>query len=160
MKKNETNTLDRLFTLGKQIIAESDIDRVLAMAMDHLIEISGAERGMIVLFDKDDKDLFQTARNLDKNDIENPKFEISHTIINQVKSSGKPTCFRNAHADRSLRKSDSIARLKILSIICLPLIVRDNVFGVVYLDNRTVEGIFEPEIYTFAQQFSWMKSVK
>jgi len=134
--------INKLLQIGKQLLAETDISHVLTLAIDGIIEITGAERGMIILFDEN-KILFETARNLDKKDINKPKFEISRTIINEVKTSRKPVCLRNALDDPVYRKSDSVDRLKILSVICLPLKLEDKIFGVVYLDNRSVLGVFD-----------------
>jgi len=150
----ETETFQNLVTLAKELLVENDLHRLLGLAMDRAIELSGAERGMIILFDKDGEVLFEAARNLKKEDIDLPEFEVSHTIINKVKTEGTPTCLRNALEDPNLSLSKSTARLKILSVICLPLRYNDRVFGVVYLDNRTLLGIFKAEICTFMQEFA------
>lgn len=143
------------FEIGKRLLAESKVDKLLTVAMDIAIEISGAERGMIILFDADGQILFDTARNLKKEDIAHPEFEISRTIIDKVKAEKKSVCLRNALADPAYRKCQSVARLKILSVICLPLRKNETIFGVLYLDNRTVRGVFEPETFTFfADQFA------
>ena len=144
----------RLLGLSKRLLAELDVDAVLGIAIDHAIEFSGAERGLIILFDQQGGALFETARKLRKEDIEHPEFEVSHTIINRVRSDGSPACFRNALEDAILRKSSSVARLKILSVICLPLSFEGKVFGVLYLDNRTLLGIFKAEVYAFMQEFA------
>lgn len=137
----------KLIELGKELLADLEFDRILKLAMDRLIEISGAERGLIILFDDKKEILFQTARNLNKEDIEKPKFEVSQIIITKVKTEGTAAYFKNAYEDPQLSKSDSVARLKILSVICLPLKKDEDIFGVIYLDNRTVRGVFkEPTI--------------
>ena len=146
--------LQQLLTIGKEILAELDLDRVLIAAMDHLIEISGAERGIIVLFDAQSEPLFQTARRLEKKDIEHPKFEISRTIIEKVKTESKPIYLPNAMEDAALQKSKSVDLLRILSVICLPLVQDEQTFGVIYLDNRTVQGAFKPDIFAFVQSFT------
>src|ERR1700710_1354486 len=45
--------LERLLELGKSVLAESDLDGVLTAAIDGVIELCGAERGLILLFDPD-----------------------------------------------------------------------------------------------------------
>ncbi len=153
---NTTNQtqLEQLLTIGKEVLAEVEVDRVLEKSMDHLVETSGAERGIIILFNNAGDSHYQTARNIDKQDIDNPKFEISQTIIEQVKSKGKPVYLKNALEEKSLNKSDSVKRLKILSVICLPLIFNENVFGVIYLDNRSVLGRFSIETSEFIKSFA------
>jgi Nif-specific regulatory protein len=123
--------------------------------MDMAIEISGAERGWVILFEGDSTEIkFQTARNLQKKDIEHPEFEISHTIINKVKNDTKPVCMQNALDDNALIKSKSIEKLKVLSVICIPLLQDKRVFGVVYLDNRKISGIFNPDMFNFIHEFA------
>ena len=92
----------------------------MVILFDKLIELSGAERGFIVLFDEKGKSIFQTARHLEKSDIERPEFEISRTIIRKTQSGKKPIFLHNAMEDPSLNKSKSVSALKILSVICLP----------------------------------------
>ena len=143
-----------LFEMGKSLLAITETDQLLTVAMDNLIEISGAERGMIILFGEEGDIQFETARNIKKKDIDKPGFEISRTLIDRVKSEGAALCLRNALDDPTLQMSKSVERLKILSVICLPLVTQEKVFGVIYLDNRTVRGVFKPEINTFVQEFA------
>jgi transcriptional regulator with GAF, ATPase, and Fis domain len=140
MSESNTFPIQQLLTIGKRVLAEPDVDRVLATSMDHLIEISGAERGIIILFSEAGESHFQTARNLEKKDIDRPEFEISRTIIKKVKSEGKLVYLRNALKEKALQKSKSVSRLKILSVICLPFKHEEKVFGVVYLDKNAIIG--------------------
>ena len=144
----------KLFDIGRRLLTETEVDRLLTTAMDEAIEISCAERGMIILFDNSGGIQFQTARNLDKEDIENPEFEISRTIIQQVKTKKLPICLKNALEDTNFKKSKSVEQLQILSVICLPLVYETDLFGVVYLDNRKFAGIFKPETFNFVQEFT------
>ncbi len=150
---DESAMLRHLLEIGKLLLTESDVNRLLAVAMDQVVEISGAERGMIILFDDEGEILFETARNLRKEDIDHPEFEISRTIINKVKTQRKQICLRNALEDPDLQ-SKSATRLKILSVICLPMMHNQEVFGVIYLENRTVKGVFKRETFTFVEMFA------
>ena len=90
----------QLFEFGRRLLTEKNINKLLAVAMDMAIKISGAERGWVILFNEEDQDImFQTARNLQKKDIEKPEFEISRSIIDKVKSDGVPVCLQNALDD-------------------------------------------------------------
>ena len=154
MEITDSNRLQQLLNIGKKVLAEPDIDHVLESSMDHLIEISGAERGIILLFNNHGDRHFQTARNLDKEDIENPKFEISNTIIDNVKLTGEQIFLENALREKYLDKSKSVLRLKILSVICIPLMHQEKVFGIIYLDNRTIQGRFSSEINQIISSFA------
>jgi Nif-specific regulatory protein len=145
----------QLFEFSTRLSGEKDMNRVLILAMDMAIELSGAERGLVILFNEKDQEIkFQTARNLAKKDIEKPEFEISHTIIDKVKSDGEPVCLQNALETTELEQSKSVALLKVLSVICIPLIHDSCTFGVVYLDNRKVSGVFKQDTYGFIKEFA------
>jgi Nif-specific regulatory protein len=145
----------QLFEFGTRLAGEKDVNKILAMAMDMALELAGAERGLVILFRKEDREVqFQTARRLEKKDIDNPEFEISHTIINRVKNSGEPVCLQNALETSGLKQSKSVALLKVLSVICVPLMHEDRIFGVVYLDNRKVSGIFTQDTFGFIKEFA------
>ncbi len=144
----------QMFQIGKDLIAEPDIDKLLNLAVDQVIEISGAERGMIILFDQTKEILFEAARKINKQDIEKPKFEISRTIIGNVQVTGKPICLKNAYEDPNLKTSKSVVRLKILSVICCPLMYMKKIFGVLYLDNRSLAGVFKPDKILFVKEFA------
>lgn len=146
--------LDKLLSIGRQLLAKQDIDQVLSTAIDGAIAITGAERGLILLFDQDGRMRFQTARKLSRQDLQQPKYEISRTIIQKVRRERQPIYLKNARKHPDFCASESVVHRKILSVICLPLCHEDHVFGAVYLDNRTVRGAFTPEHFSFAQQFA------
>ena len=144
--------LQKLLIVAKQLLTESTVDDLLSLAIDKTIELSNAERGMIILFGEKEEKLFQVARNLKKEDIKNPKFEVSRTIIKSVEKLKEPIYLENALEDPSLNKSDSVKRLRILSVICLPLLYDDQIFGVIYLDNRSIQGVFQQSTFDFVKE--------
>ena len=149
---NEFALYQQILTLGKRLLAEREVKILLTIAMDAIIDIYGAERGMIILFGNNGEIIFQNARNLKNKDIEHPVFEVSRTIIEKVKTTGDPVCLRNALDDPSLQSSKSVESLKILSVICLPLTSGNEIFGVVYLDNRKVRGVFKDDTCSFVRE--------
>ncbi|HEV7784084.1 MAG TPA: sigma 54-interacting transcriptional regulator, partial [Thermoanaerobaculia bacterium] len=149
--------LERLLELGKRVLAESDLDRVLTAALDGVIELCGAERGMILLFDTEGPEgevVVETARNLAREDIERPEFEVSRGILRRVRSSGERFWHPNVLDDPALGSRESVLRLLILSVICHPIRHGGQLLGVVYLDNRSVEGLFSEETAGLVASFS------
>jgi transcriptional regulator with GAF, ATPase, and Fis domain len=142
-----------LFEIGKSLFAETDISKLLPLAMDKVIEQAHAERGMIVVYGKADEILVETARHFDKKDLAHPDFEISRTIIQQVRASGRPVVVQNALDDPQYHRSESIARLRLLSVACAPLRVGNEIFGVVYIDNRDLTAVFDDETGKLLNEF-------
>jgi len=127
---------ERVLNIARMVLSELDVDRVLIAALDGLIDLCGAERGMILLFDPAGELLFEKARNLERQDLEHPEFQVSRTLIHQVRSGGKAFFDPYLPEHPTGRWSDSVYRLQLMAVICLPLIHGETVFGVVYLDTR------------------------
>jgi Nif-specific regulatory protein len=148
---------NRLLEIGKRVLAESDVRRVLTVALDGVIELCGAERGMIVLFGPGGEALFEEARGLGRQDLEGPELEVSRTILEKVRTEGTAFWSQNVLADPGLGARRSVLRLQILSVICLPIRQGGDggaVLGLVYLDNRRMAGIFTAETLEVVESFA------
>ena len=145
---------DRVLDIAKVVLGELDVDRVLTSALDGLIDLCGAERGMVLLFDRDGALLFERARNLERQDVENPEFQVSRTIIGRVRAQGKPFFDPDLPAQPLGSYGDSVFRLGLMAVLCLPLVHDGAVFGVVYLDTKSRKRSFTPETLALAATFS------
>ena len=148
-----------LFEIGKALIAESDIERLLPQAMDQIIAQARAERGLIAVYGSDGDIQFYAARHLDKKDLDRPDFEVSRSIIQKVRASGAPVVLQNALADPQFEQSESVTRLRLLSVACAPLVVKDEIFGVIYIDNRDLAAVFDENTGNLLNEFSALISV-
>ncbi|HEV7671442.1 MAG TPA: sigma-54-dependent Fis family transcriptional regulator [Thermoanaerobaculia bacterium] len=146
--------LERLLEIGKQVLAERDLDSVLSRALDGLIELCGAERGMIVLEGDGGETRFEAARHLDRQDIERPEFEVSRTVLDKVRAEGVGFWSPNVLEDPSVGSRQSVLRLRILSVICLPIRRQEERLGLIYLDNRKATGVFTPETARLVESFA------
>jgi len=143
-----------LFEICKALFGESEVERLLPLAIDKVIAETQAERGMIIVYGEDDELIFQAARHLSQKDIARPEFEISKTIIASVRASGQPVVIKNALDAPQFTSSMSIPRLRLLSVACAPLCSQGRVFGVIYLDNRQLAGTFEEATGKLLAQFA------
>lgn len=148
-----------LFEIGKALCAETDISKLLPLAMDQVIVQTGAERGMIMVYGANGELLFETARQLEKKDIENPEFEVSRTIMQQVRESGKYKVVKNALAEEELKGIASVVRLGLLSVVCAPLRDANEVFGIIYSDHRQQKARFDDTIGKLLSEFAELISV-
>ena len=121
-----------------------DTDSVLNQVMDTVIQLTGAERGYIMLTNKISGGLeFRIARGIDREQLVRDDFIVSNTIINQVFASGEPVLTDNARSDPRYQSLESIVGYQLRSILCVPLIVRGESIGVVYCDNRALSALFK-----------------
>jgi adenylate cyclase len=131
-----------LYEIGRKLNSSLELSAVLELVMDSLVEVTGAERGFIMLL-SDDGDLeVKVARNLDRRTLEADSFQISRGIAQQVAASGRPEVITDALSDTAYQKFASVATFQLRSILCAPLRVRGRPLGVVYVDNRLRSGLF------------------
>ncbi|MFC1960119.1 GAF domain-containing protein, partial [Chloroflexota bacterium] len=153
----ELNRLHALTDTFALVNSSMALDDVLNRVMDTVIQLTGAERGYIVLLEEETNDLVvRVARNLDQESIERGSFIVSRTVVTSVAETGQPIVTTNAQEDPRYSNQDSVVSYALRSILCVPLKVKDIVTGVVYADNRFLSGLFgESELellYAFANQ--------
>jgi sigma-B regulation protein RsbU (phosphoserine phosphatase) len=134
--------LSLLYRLSQTFNSTLDLDEVLDRVMDEVIAVTQAERGFVMLMDEGGDLVFHTARGMDQDTIEEPGFQISRGIVNQVAREGQPMLTSDAQSDSQLSLRASVIHLGLRSVLCVPLQVKGNTIGVIYVDNRLQAGIF------------------
>ncbi len=132
-----------------------DTSDVLYQVIDKVVELTGAERGYIVLKNEQSGEWeFRVARGLDREELVAEEFIISNTIIDRVASTGEPVLTHNALSDPRYQGQESIVGFALRSILAVPLTVREEVIGVVYCDNRIRAGLFKDHELNLLKAFA------
>ncbi|HYN21246.1 MAG TPA: sigma 54-interacting transcriptional regulator, partial [Thermoanaerobaculia bacterium] len=143
-----------LYEVGKVINSTLDLQEVLARTMDLVLERLGAERGMIVLSDRLTRELeVAVARNLGKGDAAEGK-KLSESVVRRVLETKEPILSVDALTDVRFAGSESIVARHILSILCVPLAIRDRMAGAIYVDHRESRHLFGPSDLEFLVAFA------
>lgn len=138
----EREQMRALQDIGAALNSSLDPAEVLNVVMDSMIQITGAERGFLMLIDDDTGDLdVQAARNINRETISDST-EVSSTVMRTVFETGEPLVTTNAQEDARFSGQQSIINYNLRSILCVPLKLREDIIGVVYADNRIASGIF------------------
>lgn len=162
--QTELEQLRALANMSAQISTTLDIDTVLRDTMDIVIALTRAERGYLILVNAEEGTLeFRIIRE-DSNPLRpQPSHtgqvpQISQTILREAMTTRQPLLVDNAYKDERLQNNASIANFTLRSVLCVPLIFKDEVIGVVYVDNRLVAGVFSERekntLVTFANTAS------
>jgi len=160
-EQTELGQLRFLADTASMINTSLDVDTVLEQSIDVVIDLTGAERGYLILIDPDTKKLdFRVTRENElspkQGSSEDP--QISQTILREVLETGEPLLADNAYKDERLQSGMSIAQFALRSVLCVPLNYKDQRLGVVYVDNRLRSGVFEEReknlLMAFANQAS------
>ena len=142
MEINRSENLDALSDIIQTINSSLQLDEVLRIVMDTIIRLTHAERGFLML--RDAKGEFKTvvARNWEQESLTDRETALSRTVIQRVFSAELPVLTTNAQEDPRFGGQDSVIIHNLRSILCVPLKVKDQLTGVVYVDNRIRAGIF------------------
>jgi PAS domain S-box-containing protein len=156
-QSEEQQRLQAIQQVSRAVTSSLDQTKVLNLVMDTIIELTGAERGFLMLLEPDSDELvFRVARNMDRKTIQKYSFEISRSIVNRVAHEGEPIVTTDAQIDPRFSAQDSVVSYNLRSILCVPLKVRAELIGVIYADNRVVSGLFDDKdrdlLMAFANQ--------
>ena len=140
----EKEQLKALQEVGAVINSTLDLDQVLRLMMNTLLELTNAERAVLLLREDGNTQLTpKVVSGIDEETIENAaSFEISRTIVQNVSESGEPVVTMNAMSDPRFSAQESIISYNLRSILCVPLKIKEHLIGVIYADNRVATGIF------------------
>lgn len=138
---------EQLLRIMTVINSSLHLDEVLQNVMDQLIELTRAERGAMAFVDPASGDVsFPVARNMDRETLNDPKFEVSRTLIRKVAESGQGENLLSAMDDPRFAQNKSIIAKGLRSVLCVPLKTRNNeVLGVVWVDNKMQSALFKKE---------------
>jgi GAF domain-containing protein len=131
-----------------------DLNQILNDVMDTFVELTEAERGLIVLLDPETHEIqIQTIRGMDENAVNESTFVVSRTVVADVAQGGKTVITTNALEDDRYSAEESIIGYAPRSIICVPLKVKDTVIGVAYSDHRLRAELFGDQERKFLEAF-------
>ncbi len=137
--------LSLLYRLTQTFNSTLDLDEVLNRVMDEVIKAVHAERGFLMLLDEEEKLSFRVARGMDQKEIDEPQFEVSRSVIEQVVKDKKAILTSDAQMDERFSMRQSILVKGLRAILCVPLMVKEKITGVIYTDNRIQAGIFRDD---------------
>ncbi|WP_129346239.1 sigma 54-interacting transcriptional regulator [Sorangium cellulosum] len=136
----------KLLEINRRLSSTLDTQEVLRLAMDAAIELTGAERGFVILASPDGgargKLEVAIARNLDRERVGKSQLKFSHGVARRVVERGEAVLTVDALSDERFRRSASVHGLRLRSIVCAPIRAHGAVLGAVYLDNRFQRGKF------------------
>ncbi|MDD5529421.1 MAG: sigma 54-interacting transcriptional regulator [bacterium] len=146
--------LVRIYEIIQTVNSALNLDEILEKTIDIVIGMMNAERGLIVLVDKNTGELeVKTARNMDKQTIQDAT-SISTSIIRGVAGKGEPVFTKDALVDPDFKAKRSVVLNQIKSIMCVPLRIKNNIIGTVYIDTKNISDLFTGEDLNFLMAFA------
>lgn len=139
-----------LLKLSEQLAQVHEMGMLLPKIMALAIEVSGAERGILFLYE-DNHLVVKAKTSIDPNE-ERGEMAYSPVLLEQTLKEGKGQLIMDAQNELQNDQTVSLNRMK--SIITVPLMTTGKVLGAIYLDNRQVKGLFTEENFELLKAFS------
>ncbi len=152
--KRERNELETLYDIARILNSTLEFDKVLKLVMEQVIGFVNAERGFLALVNPVTSELdFTIALDKQGRTIDKSAYRNSRSTVNRVVQTREPVLTDDAQLDDALKDQESIMAYGIRSIMCAPLVVRNNCIGAVYVDSRVNANLFVPKHRELLQAF-------
>lgn len=133
--------LQLLIQLAERIGGVFERKQLLEQAIDACCEALNFERGMIVLKTQRGDPELPVTRNVQTD--ETGAYKISRTLINRALVHGERAIVNNPATDLVGNLTESMVRFPIQSALCVPILYRNEVLGVIYGDRITQATVYQ-----------------
>ncbi|MET0403667.1 MAG: sigma 54-interacting transcriptional regulator, partial [Cystobacter sp.] len=136
--------LRRLTAFSARLIGGTSRDALLENLLDEAIEVTRADKGFLILRENGELRM-KVARNLTRENLSDAEDSVSDSIIEKVVRTRQPLILSDALEDPEFKASRSVVNLRMLSVMCVPLVREEELFGVLYVGNDRLVNRFEPK---------------
>ena len=154
--EESTENLEKLVEFATQLMREENPDRLFEQLLQAVVDLTGAEKGFVIVLRNGEREL-AAAHNLV--DETSDMSRVSDTIIDQVIEHRRSIIVSDAMRDRKFGQSRSVVDLKLSSVMCVPLMFRNDLLGLLYLGNDAVTGLFTEKDLSLLQVWAAQASV-
>ena len=147
--------IEAIQDISKSKESETPLSKTLEIAANFALSLTGAERGIILLYDSNGELQPAFCGNISEQTFGMDEFDISRSAMEEAEKSGEMLIQESIQDQHKFKASQSIRALKLTAIICLPLksprivnmatqraknvhekSLQGTMFGVLYLDSR------------------------
>jgi signal transduction histidine kinase/CheY-like chemotaxis protein len=131
--------MDALTSAGNLLAANTDPGETLTSILSMAIDVIGAKLGSVMIKDPVNNDLFIGAScGLDAEVVQNTRMKIGSSISGYVAETGRPLIVEDIEKDPRFSRINR-EKYESKSLISVPLKYKDEIFGVINLNNK-VDG--------------------
>ena len=139
----ELASYKKLYEFSGKLMSSYELPALVDQLLDVMIQVSNADKGFLVLMESGEP-MVKAARNLRRETIADGVSQLSDSILAHVVKTRQPIIISDALNDEEFRNSLSVVNLKLTSVMCVPLLERGNMLGVIYVGNDSVAQLFKP----------------
>ncbi len=136
--RKKAETLARIYELNQMLGSDFSQEEIFRKVSEMVFRLTPADRFLVLLNDSDSGELSTVAA-----EFRNPgsaqagaQVTISKTVVDRVIAERVSVLSFDTGSDQRFVEAKSIAMLKISSVMCAPLLRKNDVLGVIYVDCR------------------------
>ena len=148
--------VQRLVAFSSELMRENSPESLFRKLLTAVVELTGAEKGFVIVFQDGERHL-AASHNVGEETLDLSR--VSDTIVDQVVQNRQSLIVSDAMSDRTFGRSRSVVDLKLSSVMCVPLLYRNDLLGVLYLGNDAVTGLFTPDDLAMLQVWATQASM-
>jgi transcriptional regulator with GAF, ATPase, and Fis domain len=133
------DALAQLVEFSATLMREEKPERLFKKLLESVVQLTRAEKGFVIVL-RDGERQLAASHNVGDETLDISR--VSDTIIDQVLAHRRAVIVSDAMADRKFGRARSVVDLKLSSVMCVPLLYRNDLLGVLYLGNDAVTGLF------------------
>ncbi len=148
----------KMVDFSRRLVGTDDLQGLLTGLLDAVIELTRADKGMIILLEGGQLQV-KAARNLRRENIEDAVRQVSDSIVARVVKSRQPLIVSDALNDEEFKNSASVINLKLCSVMVAPLVEKGSLFGLLYVGNDNLVNLFDESSLEILTVFSTQASL-
>ncbi|MDY0060674.1 MAG: sigma 54-interacting transcriptional regulator [Myxococcota bacterium] len=132
-----------LFEFSKRLMGRYSIPELLRELIDAVIEVTSAQKGFLLLMGEEGPQV-TVSRNAEGQDLDDAAGMLSDSIVQRVIRERRPLIISDALHDSEFNASLSVISLRVCSVMCVPLLDRGTLVGLIYVGHDNVVSLFTP----------------
>jgi signal transduction histidine kinase len=145
--------IERILSVTETLNSTRQLDRLLAQIVDSVLDLSDAEHGFVVLLDDSGEPTVRVARGM-FGEADHIEGRVSQTVVKRVLAGRRALLIKNALDELDLVAQPSVRSLSLRSIMCAPMSHQGELYGVIFVDNRSAVGSFTDEDLRLLEVFA------
>jgi pSer/pThr/pTyr-binding forkhead associated (FHA) protein len=127
--------MDLIYKVSNVLMQSLNMKEVMERILHYILELlKRIDRGVIILIDPDGGQTSEVI-SIIKSNKDDCKAAYSRTVVDRVIKERTPVSMLDTLEEKEINLSESIRSSGIRSIMCVPLISRSKVMGVIYVDS-------------------------
>lgn len=149
-----------LSAISETINTIYNIDELLPKILDTALKTVNAQRGFILISDPENPAELsvRVGHNIDSQAMATID-RFSRSVVDEALKSGSTVISYNVPEDARFSTAQSLAEQKIIAAACLPLRIKAQQIGAIYIDSAETRGKFRPEMEPFLNAFAHQAAI-